>query len=287
MASRTRTNPTAAQGRPFADRHLLVALARAAAGAMLFGLPLFMTMEMWRLGFTIEPARLALYVVVSLPLLAGLAYIAGFRDDTDWFDAAVDGLVAWLVGALTGAAVLALLGALTPEMSLAELAGKIAVVAVPAGVGAALARSQLGEREEEQEEKAPRESYGGELFLMAAGAVFFAFNLAPTDEIPLIAHQQRSPWVAVALVALSLLALHGFVYGAGFRGQHAPRPGRSLRADLLGLTLPGYVIVLVACTYVLWTFGRLDGLAPGAMLHVVLVLGLPASIGAAAARLIL
>lgn len=122
---------------------------------------------------------------------------------------------------------------------------------------------------------------------MAAGAVFFAFNLAPTDEIPLIAHQQRSPWVALALVALSLLLLHGFVYGAGFRGQHAPRPGRSLRADLLGLTLPGYVIVLAACTYVLWTFGRLDGLAPGAMLHVVLVLGLPASIGAAAARLIL
>ena len=113
--------PTAAQGRPFADRNLLVALARAAAGAMLFGLPLFMTMEMWRLGFTIEPARLALYVLVSLPLLAGLAYIAGFRDDADWFDAAVDGLVAWLVGAVTGAAVLGLLGALTPEMSLAEL----------------------------------------------------------------------------------------------------------------------------------------------------------------------
>ena len=138
--------------RPFADRRLLVALARAAAGAMLFGLPLFMTMEMWRLGFTMGPARLALYVAVSLPLLAGLAYIAGFREDTGWFDAAVDGLVAWLVGAVTGAAVLALLGALTPGMSLAELAGKIAVVAVPAGIGAALARSQLGEREEDEEE---------------------------------------------------------------------------------------------------------------------------------------
>ena len=226
-------------------------------------------------------------MAVSLPLLAGLAYIAGFREDTGWFDAAVDGLVAWLVGAVTGAAVLALLGALTPGMSLAELAGKIAVVAVPAGIGAALARSQLGEREEDEEEAKPRESYGSELFLMMAGAVFFAFNLAPTDEIPLIAQQQRSPWVAIALVALSLLALHGFVYGVGFRGQHAPRPGRRLGADLLGLTLPGYVIVLAACTYVLWTFGRLDGLAPGAMLHVVLVLGLPASIGAAAARLIL
>jgi putative integral membrane protein (TIGR02587 family) len=122
---------------------------------------------------------------------------------------------------------------------------------------------------------------------MAAGALFFAFNLAPTDEIPLIAHQQQSPWVAIAMVVVSLLALHGFVYGVGFRGQHGPRPGRHPLADLLGLTLPGYVIVLAICGYVLWTFGRLDGLALGAMLHVVLVLALPASMGAAAARLIL
>ena len=122
-------------------------------------------------------------------------------------------------------------------MSLAELAGKIAVVAVPAGIGAALARSQLGERDEEGS-PSPGRRFAGELFLMAAGAVFFAFNLAPTDEIPLIAHQQRSPWVAIALVALSLLTLHGFVYGVGFRGQHGPRRGRRLRADLLGLTLP-------------------------------------------------
>ena len=112
---------------------------------------------------------------------------------------------------------------------------------------------------------------------MAAGAVFFAFNLAPTDEIPLIAHQQRSPWVAMALVALSLLILHGFVYGVGFRGQHGPRRAAAARGPA-GPDLPGYVIVLAVCTYVLWTFGRLDGLAPGAMLHVVLVLSLPASI---------
>ena len=271
--------------RPFADGPLLTALARATAGAILFGLPLFMTMEMWRLGFTIEPARLALFVALSLPLLAGLAFIAGFREDAGWFDAIVDGLVAWLIGALAGATMLWLLGVLEAGMSPAELAGKIAVVAVPAGIGASLARSQLGEQA--QERVARGETFAGELFLMAAGAIFFAFNLAPTDEIPLIALQQRSPWVAMALVALSLLTLHGFVYGVGFRGQHGPRPGRHPRAELLGLTLPGYAIVLAACGYVLWTFGRLDGLGPGAMLHVVLVLALPASVGAAAARLIL
>jgi uncharacterized membrane protein len=39
--------------------------------------------------------------------------------------------------------------------------------------------------------------------------------------------------------------------------------------------------------YVLWTFGRFDGEAPALVLTQAVVLGFPASLGAAAARLIL
>lgn len=271
--------------RGFADAELWLGLARAVAGALLFGLPVFMTMEMWRLGFTIPPLRLALFLALSVPLLAGLAYLAGFRRDVGWLDAVVDGLVAWLIGAVTAAGALALFGALAAGMSLAEIAGKVALLAVPAGIGAALASSQLGESERNDQQES--QSYPGELFLMLAGAVFLAFNIAPTDEVPVIAMQQASPWLALLLVLISLLVLHGFVYGVGFRGGHGVRPGRRPFGELLGLTLPGYVISLLASAYVLWTFGRLEGLAFGPMLHVVLVLGLPASVGAAAARLIL
>lgn len=276
---------SASDNRGFADAELWLGLARAVAGALLFGLPVFMTMEMWRLGFTIPPLRLALFLTLSVPLLAGLAYLAGFRRDVGWLDAVVDGLVAWLIGAITTAAALALFGALATDMSLAEIAGKVALVAVPAGIGAALASSQLGDSDREDREES--QSYLGELFLMLAGAVFLAFNIAPTDEVPAIAMQQASPWLAVSLVLISLLVLHGFVYGVGFRGGHGVRPGRRPLGELLGLTLPGYLIALLASAYVLWTFGRLEGLGFGAMLHVVLVLGLPASVGAAAARLIL
>lgn len=52
-------------------------------------------------------------------------------------------------------------------------------------------------------------------------------------------------------------------------------------------TVVGYVIALTVSGYLLWTFGRFDGLAPQAILTQTLVLGLPASVGAAAARLIL
>lgn len=276
---------SASDNRGFADAELWLGLARAVAGALLFGLPVFMTMEMWRLGFTIPPLRLVLFLALSVPLLAGLSFIAGFRRDVGWLDAVVDGLVAWLIGAITTAAALALFGALATDMSLAEIAGKVALVAVPAGIGAALASSQLGDSDREDREES--QSYLGELFLMLAGAVFLAFNIAPTDEVPAIAMQQASPWLAVLLVLISLLVLHGFVYGVGFRGGHGVRPGRRPLGELLGLTLPGYLIALLASAYVLWTFGRLEGLGFGAMLHVVLVLGLPASVGAAAARLIL
>ncbi len=41
---------------------------------MLFALPLLMTMEMWWLGFYLEPWRLALLLGSSLPLLVVFSY---------------------------------------------------------------------------------------------------------------------------------------------------------------------------------------------------------------------
>ena len=265
-----------------------VALARAFAGAVLFALPLLMTMEMWWLGFLVRPERLALFLVVGIPLLWALAWMAGFREDVGWRDALVDAGIAYLIGMLASAAVLVLLAAIQPGMSFYEIAGKIAVQAVPAGMGATLARSQLGLQQEENDvEQQRRESYAGELFLMGAGALFFAFNVAPTEEVVLIAHQQVSPWYGVALVLVSVLVLHAFVYAIGFLGQHGPPADRSLDHEFLRLTLPGYAVVLLVCLYVLWTFGRLDGLPPQEVMHHVLVLAFPGSLGAATARLVL
>jgi len=46
-------------------------------------------------------------------------------------------------------------------------------------------------------------------------------------------------------------------------------------------------VALAISAYVLWTFGRLDDTAWAERAAAVLVLGFPASVGAAAARLIL
>jgi uncharacterized membrane protein len=49
----------------------------------------------------------------------------------------------------------------------------------------------------------------------------------------------------------------------------------------------GYAVVLLVSVYVLWTFGRTEGLDGFETIRATVVLGFPASIGAAAARLLL
>ena len=192
------------------EKQFLIALARAFGGALLFALPLLMTMEMWALGSTMHPLRLALFLFAMFPVLGGLAYYAGFEESFGWLDFLLNACVAWAVAFLAAGIGLALLAALGPGMSGGEIVGRLALQAVPASIGAMLARSQLGARDEEVEERR-RDTYGGELFLAAVGALFMAFNVAPTEEIVLIA-QMMTAWHAIVLVLASLALMHAFVY---------------------------------------------------------------------------
>jgi len=254
-------------------------LARAAGGAVLFGLPLMMTMEMWQFGFHMDRLKLALFLVVIALAVFGLARFAGFRDDTDLADDLLDALAALAVGFVVSTAMLALFGLLTPATGLREALGMVAVQAAPASFGAVLANKQLHARGGGQKED--RAGYLGQLFLMGAGALFFAFNVAPTEEMILIGFKM-SAWHALALVAVSLAALHALVFAVGFAGQEDHgHPGLAF----LHFTLAGYGIALLVSLYCLWTFGRLDTPLSEAVRSVV-VLGFPAALGAAVARLV-
>jgi putative integral membrane protein (TIGR02587 family) len=255
-------------------------LARAAAGAVVFGLPLMMTMEMWQLGFHMDRLKLALFLVVIALTVFGLARFAGFRDDTDVADDLLDALAALAVGFVVSAVLLALFGLLTPATAPGEAVGMIAIQAAPASFGAVLANKQLRARGE-GEQKEDRAGYLGQLFLMAAGALFFAFNVAPTEEMILIGFKM-TPWHALALVGVSLLALHALVFAVGFAGQEQHE--RPLLA-FFHFSLAGYGVALAISLYILWTFGRVDGSLSDTVRSVV-VLGFPAALGAAAARLV-
>ena len=244
-----------------------------------------MTMEMWWLGFSLNPLKLALFVGLSLPLLIGLAYYSGIRDAFDWQDDVVDGFAALAIGALTSALVMTLLGILTWREGLSEIVGKIAIQMVPAAMGAVLAREQLGQQGDQQVEQKEEVAYFGTLFLMAAGALYFAFNLAPTEEMIVISFKMSS-WHGIALALFSVAILHAFVYQVGFYGQEKAE-AKGFWSLLLRFSIVGYAVTLLVSTYILWTFGHFAGLglADGAL--VVVILAFPGALGAAAARLIL
>jgi putative integral membrane protein (TIGR02587 family) len=270
-----------------ADRAFALGLARAFGGAVLFSLPLLMTMEMWWLGFYLDRVKLVVFMVLMIPVVVALDYFSGFEETASWREDLMDGMIAYGVGLTASLAILLLFGIVDSGQPLREVVGKVAIQSVPASFGAVLANSQLAGGEDGPERRRREEAgYAAQLFIMAAGALFLAFNVAPTEEMVLISYVM-TPWHGLALVAASLLMMHGFVYASAFRG--APRvergtPGWSL---FLRNTVPGYVVALAVSAYVLWTFGRIADGAFSSYLMMTLVLGFPAALGAAAARLIL
>jgi putative integral membrane protein (TIGR02587 family) len=284
------------------SRDFLIGLGRGAAGAMLFGIPMLMTMELWQLGFYIERWRLFLLLIVNIPLLILLAHRIGFERTSTAAEACRDAIIAYGLGVLISAAILIMLGDIKPHMPLSEMLGKVAIQSVPASIGALLGRSQLGgqagkneddgDGEKDQDEggdAVPDEistSYSRELFLMAVGALFLNLNVAPTEEIILIAYKM-TPWHALVMIGVSIAIMHGFVYAVAFKGTHEIPEETPWWHAFFRFTLPGYLVAMLISFYVLWTFGRLDDTAPTQMLMSAIVLAFPGAIGAAAARLIL
>lgn len=258
-------------------------LGRAVIGAALFALPLFMTMEMWQFGFGIDRARLIALLLAALPLLVGLSYFAGFERAFGLTDHLLDVFAALAIAAITGGLILLLFGVVAPHQPLSEIAGKIALVTAPAAMGALLVDKQLND-DRDDGDIAPR-SYLARLFIMLTGALFIAFNVAPTEEMILIAFQ-ISAWQAIALVIASLLVLHALLFWVDLPGREARRGGGGFVSILIRYSFAGYALCALASLALLWVFGRTDGVALEEIAEFVAVLSFPAVWGAGLANLV-
>lgn len=258
-------------------------LGRAFVGAALFALPLFMTMEMWQLAFTIDRWRLCAMLAIALPMLVALSHFAGFERTFGLLDDTLDAFAAIAVAATAGAVILLLFGALAPGQPLDEIVAKVALVSVPGAIGALLADKQLGDSE--QQGDTDQRSYVARLFLMTVGALFVALNVAPTEEMVLIAFQ-ITPWQATALAAASLALLHALLFWIDFPGRDARRGEHAFWSILLRYSLAGYGLCALISLFLLWTFGRTDGVGLGELTEFVVVLAAPAALGAGLAQLV-
>ncbi|MFB7881279.1 DUF2391 family protein [Brevundimonas diminuta] len=212
-------------------------------------------------------------------MLFGRAHYTGFSARRGLVNNALDTLVALAVGFVTATTLLLVFNVLDLS-SPASAVGQMSLQAAPAALGALAARRQLsGDPDEGDEDEA---SYPGELFLMLAGALYFAMNLAPTEKMRLIAYM-TTPLGALGVLVLSVTLLHLIVFEAGFAGQEeAETPVRAF----FDFTLPGYALCLLASLAMLWVFGGADGHGLQALIANVVILAFPAAIGAAAARLL-
>ena len=268
-----------------ANWQYLNGIGRLFAGAILFSLPILMTMEMWWLGFYLDPPKLVQFALLNFLVLVGLSRVSGFEKTISWFDDFLDALAAYAIAAIWSAAVLWLFGIVEIGQPATEVVGKIMLEAIPASFGAMLASKQLGSRESNDEEEKDRSSYWGQLLLMLGGALFVGFSVAPTEEMILISFRMSAVH-SMVLIALSIVLLHGFVYTVGFKGQEQPPGPATFWGVFVRFSVVGYGIAAVVSLYLLWTFGRVEGTAWPEVAAMVAVLAFPGAVGAAVARLV-
>lgn len=263
--------------------------ARGIIGGMLFSLPLLYTMEVWWAGFIAHPLHLLFYLGAGFILLLGYNRYAGLHKDASWLEVVIEAVEEMGIGLLLSTFLLWMLGQIDLGQPWPEIVGKITVEAVTVAIGVSVGASQLGGSQEEQEggmagdtRARDTSSIPGQVVLAACGAVLLASNVAPTEEIVQIA-LEASPWQIVTLALLSL-GVGGFVLlygGLDHKGQARPV------TTVVSRSFTQYAVSLVASAFILWFFGRFQGTSLAVSLAEVVVLGVPACLGASVGRLLL
>ncbi len=261
---------------------------RGIAGGLIFSLPLLFTMEMWWIGFISHPSRLLFGLLGTFLLLLGYNRFAGLRSDSSFGEVAIDSIEELGLGLVLSAFLLFLLGRIHSEMPFDAIMGQIVVEALTVAIGVSVGTAQLGSDDDgDSGMDKDDNSFAGQTVLAFCGAVLFAANVAPTEEIVVLA-VENEPLRLLALV-LTALALSALILNfSAFHGTDrstTPAPRKNW-FRVLSTTIVSYAIALSASAAVLWFFGRFDDNSGPINLAQCVVLGLPAALGASAGRLL-
>lgn len=272
-------------------------LIRGASGGFLFGIPLLYTMEVWWIGSAASMLRVSLALILTFAVVLMLNRTAGFRKnaDTDLRDDAMDTVEAMAIGLFCAAVILVLLREITLETSLIEALGKIVYEGVPFTLGVALANQFLGSNDSgdtknSADAKKPKDDAAlnatlSDIGSTLIGATVIAFNVAPTDEIPMLAAAVSGWWLLSVLVS-SIVISYAIVFAAGFVNQTKRQQQQGIFQRPLSETIASYLVSLLAALAMLVFFDKLNGQDPWqTWLSYTILLGLPATVGGAAGRL--
>lgn len=258
---------------------------RAIAGGLLVGLPLLWTMEMWDVGGTMPPAKLLLLLGLGFAVVCGYNAIAGFRRERTVTELLVDTVQGIGLSIVVAAAALAVLGRLDPELGPRVLVGRIALLSIPVAFGTALAATLLSDRADAED----REPVGtmARLLVAGGGALYFALNVAPTEEVRIIGSEAAPQLLLVAMV-VGLGIGYAVVFVAGLPGGRSREraPDATPLDGPVAESIAAYAVSLAVAWILLWAFGSTDGVGPRVVVGQVVMLGVVASFGAATSRLL-
>ena len=279
-------------------------MIRGASGGFLFGIPLLYTMEVWWIGSQTPPPVMLAILAATFAVVFLLNCTEGFRktQSMHFLDTFMDSVEVLAIGIICATFMLFLLGEIRVGTPLEEALGKLILESVPFALGAALSRAFLsGDRwsstnsegsdnKGKQKKKADKQEINATLADIGAtliGATIIAFNIAPTDEIPMLNASASPLWLLAILVA-SLIISYGIVFQAGFTTQKKRRQQQGIFQRPISETVASYLVSLFAAVFMLFFFNRLTIDDPWTLwLSHTVLLGLPASIGGAAGRIAL
>jgi putative integral membrane protein (TIGR02587 family) len=279
-------------------------LMAAVAGGAIVGMPLLYTMEMWWHGMTLGPAHLLALVVAILVLNFVFSLVSGFRRESTVVEAVMESVTSVGIGILFSALILWLIGELKPAtISAAEVVGKVLLEAAAVSIGVSFANAQVRDRSRtgaddngplqrgdgaaSNSEDPEREQFHADLrdaSAALAGATVFALNIAPTEEVVLIA-SRLAPWQLLVLLGFSVALCYVILFASGFE-EHVVHV-RSLFQNVYVETILTCAIALLVAAALLSLLGESGATSSTSnAVASVVTLGLPATVGAAAGRLI-
>jgi putative integral membrane protein (TIGR02587 family) len=265
---------------------------RGICGGFLFSMPLLYTMEVWWTGLTISPGRLLLGLAAAFALLCAYNAYAGLHHDTSVTEILIDSVEELGLGFAVSALVLMMLGRLHYG-SVADGVGQVVLEALFVAIGVSVGTAQLmgqggGDHTSGGDDKGGRgrhDTLRAEFTLALCGALLVAANVAPTEEIMRLAATMRITHL-LAVIGMSILLAVTLLYFSHFKGSTRFAETEGVVAILQGTAIT-YATALVTSALLLWFFGRFTSTAIAVGAAQVVVLGLPATLGAAAGRLLL
>ena len=259
--------------------------SRAAAGGLVIGLPLLFTMEVWFHAFLLPWWKLLLLLAVAFLLVLGYNAVAGFRRERTFAELLFDSVATVGLGIVISLVALIVLGQIEAGTTLRDAAGKVALEAIPVSFGASVASSELGGEGGSAGYPIPRGF--ARLLVGGGGALLFALNIAPTEEVIMLG-VGASPLQLLGVLGATLFVTFVLVHYADFGGSgRTKRKRQSILEAPIPETVTAYAVSLLVALLLLWAFGWSEGAGVQAIVAMTVYLGAIGAVGAAVARLLI